>query len=328
MNVGKEAKIYWISILQGWSMLLVVIGHVTLTNIFENPATPVSTEVERIIYGFHMPLFMFISGGLFYYTKIRKGKKYGVTIRDKAKRLLAPFIFFTLATFVLKYIFNPLMKRPVELSFKQIINSILYPASNPLGEMWFIITLFIIFLFYPVFKWSLQWNKCIVSVWITALLLNLFFPKDIEILCFSQVAYYLVYFYSGLLFFKFDAYKYTDTKCFFVVSLMFFVLFNILVLPVIFLTFTGIAFSVALCLLLSHYWTRLFSSFRDYTFQIFLMCLFFQMGIRFLYAKLDNELLYWPLYVLSILLALYMPVLISKMIQKIESPFIHQCFGL
>lgn len=56
MNVGKEAKIYWISILQGWSMLLVVIGHVTLTNIFENPATPISAEVERIIYGFHMPL--------------------------------------------------------------------------------------------------------------------------------------------------------------------------------------------------------------------------------------------------------------------------------
>lgn len=46
MNVGKEAKIYWISILQGWSMLLVVIGHVTLTNIFENPATPVSTYVK------------------------------------------------------------------------------------------------------------------------------------------------------------------------------------------------------------------------------------------------------------------------------------------
>lgn len=144
MNVGKEAKIYWISILQGWSMLLVVIGHVTLTNIFENPATPVSTEVERIIYGFHMPLFMFISGGLFYYTKSGKVKIRSY-YQDKAKRLLAPFIFFTLATFALKYIFNPLMKRPVELSFKQIINSVLYPASN-FREMWFIITLFIIFL--------------------------------------------------------------------------------------------------------------------------------------------------------------------------------------
>lgn len=328
MNIEKRAKIYWISILQGWSMLLVVMGHITLTNIFENPTTPVSSEIERIIYGFHMPLFMFISGGLFYYTKIRKGKKYGGTIRDKAKRLLTPFVFFTLATFALKYIFNPLMKRPVELSFKQIIYCVLYPASNPLGEMWFVITLFIIFLFYPVFKWSLQRNKCMVSVWVTGLLLNLFFPKDMELFCLSQVAYYLIYFYSGLLFFKFEVYKYVDTKYFFVASLLLFVFSNILVFPAIFLTFTGIAFSVALCLLLSHYWIFLFSSFRDYTFQIFLMGLFFQMGIRFLYAKLDNELLYWPLYVLSVLLALYMPVLISKFILKIRSPFIHQCFGL
>ena len=94
MNVGKEAKIYWISILQGWSMLLVVIGHVTLTNIFENPATPISAEVERIIYGFHMPLFMILSGMVvsdkkesklsnnikkesnLIIAKIRKGKKY------------------------------------------------------------------------------------------------------------------------------------------------------------------------------------------------------------------------------------------------------------
>lgn len=328
MSAEQKTKIIWISILQGWSMLLVVIGHITLTNIFENPETPISTGIERIIYGFHMPLFMFISGGLFYYTKIRKDKKYGVTIRDKAKRLLAPFVFFTLATFALKYIFNPLMKRPVELSFRQIVDCILYPASNPLGEMWFIATLFIIFLFYPIFKWTLQRNSYILCVWITLLLLNLIFPKNIELFCLSQVICYLIYFYSGMLLFKFEAYKYADKKYFFIASLVLFAFFNLFDFPVVLLAFTGIIFSVALCLLLSHYWTRLFSSFRDYTFQIFLMGLFFQMGIRFLYAKLDNELLYWPLYVLSILLALYMPVLISKMIQKIESPFIHQCFGL
>ena len=87
MNVGKEAKIYWISILQGWSMLLVVIGHVTLTNIFENPATPVSTEVERIIYGFHMPLFMFII------QKSRKVKNTGLLsgIRQRGYWLLSSF---------------------------------------------------------------------------------------------------------------------------------------------------------------------------------------------------------------------------------------------
>lgn len=65
----NRQKITWLQILQGWSMLLVVIGHVTLTGIFENPQTPVSATIERVIYSFHMPLFMFISGFLFYFTK-------------------------------------------------------------------------------------------------------------------------------------------------------------------------------------------------------------------------------------------------------------------
>lgn len=40
-----KQKITWLQILQGWSMLLVVIGHVTLTGIFKNPATPVSATI-------------------------------------------------------------------------------------------------------------------------------------------------------------------------------------------------------------------------------------------------------------------------------------------
>ena len=61
-------KINWISILQGWSMLLVVIGHVTLTNKFNDPSTPISTMIETIIYRFHMPLFIFVSGFLYHRT--------------------------------------------------------------------------------------------------------------------------------------------------------------------------------------------------------------------------------------------------------------------
>ena len=72
----NRQKITWLQILQGWSMLLVVIGHVTLTGIFENPQTPVSATIERVIYSFHMPLFMFISGFLFYFTKISRDLAY------------------------------------------------------------------------------------------------------------------------------------------------------------------------------------------------------------------------------------------------------------
>lgn len=71
-----KQKITWLQILQGWSMLLVVVGHITLTGTFENPETPVSAAIETIIYSFHMPLFMFISGFLFYYTKISRNIAY------------------------------------------------------------------------------------------------------------------------------------------------------------------------------------------------------------------------------------------------------------
>lgn len=41
MKEKATTKINWISILQGWSMLLVVIGHVGLSKIPRNPDEPV-----------------------------------------------------------------------------------------------------------------------------------------------------------------------------------------------------------------------------------------------------------------------------------------------
>ena len=78
-------KITWVSILQGWSMLLVVIGHIMLTNIFQNEATPVTAFIEKNIYSFHMPLFMFISGFLFYHTKLEKNKDYITPLKISLK---------------------------------------------------------------------------------------------------------------------------------------------------------------------------------------------------------------------------------------------------
>ena len=81
--MAEKKKIEWLSILQGFSMLLVVIGHVSLTNVPRDPTTPVATCIERVIYSFHMPLFIFISGWLFYYTCLRKKKGYSnVVISD------------------------------------------------------------------------------------------------------------------------------------------------------------------------------------------------------------------------------------------------------
>ena len=81
---------------------------------------------------------------LFYYTKINRDKSFPIVIRDKVKRLGIPFLFFTFSTLFLKYMLNPFMRRPVELSWEQVINCFIYPESNPLGEMWIVATLFIL----------------------------------------------------------------------------------------------------------------------------------------------------------------------------------------
>lgn len=71
-NIVQKNKIIWLSILQGWSMLLVVIGHISLSNEFQDPQYPISSFIEKVIYSFHMPLFMFISGMLLYlYSRMR-----------------------------------------------------------------------------------------------------------------------------------------------------------------------------------------------------------------------------------------------------------------
>lgn len=189
----NRQKITWLQILQGWSMLLVVIGHVTLTGIFENPQTPVNATIERVIYSFHMPLFMFISGFLFYFTKISRDLAYKEVVFDKLKRLGIPYLFFTFFTFAVKFIFSPFMKRPVELSLRQFTDSFLYPGSNPLSEMWFVATLFIIMLSYPLLKYMITGHFKIAVLIIGSVVLNLFFPPDIFLLCLSNVAYMFLF---------------------------------------------------------------------------------------------------------------------------------------
>lgn len=326
----NRQKITWLQILQGWSMLLVVIGHVTLTGIFENPQTPVSATIERVIYSFHMPLFMFISGFLFYFTKISRDLAYKEVVFDKLKRLGNPL--FVLHLFHLRrqvYILT-IHETPGRIVFTTIYRQFLYPGSNPLSEMWFVATLFIIMLSYPLLKYMITGHFKIAVLIIGSVVLNLFFPPDIFLLCLSNVAYMFLFFCLGILFCKFDIQRFLSHSGSLLLSLLLFIALNLIPdCPILLLNLTGIIFSVSLCLNLTPIVSGLFSSFRDYTFQIFLLGIFPQIAIRILYSKIpQNELSYWSLYIISILLGIYLPVFIAKIVEKIPNKLIRRCFGL
>ena len=83
-------RIIWIDTLKGLAILLVIMGHVCQMRF------PVSGKwLANIIYSFHMPLFLFLSG-LFARKAVEAADKRQVKsfIIKKAKQLLVPFIIW------------------------------------------------------------------------------------------------------------------------------------------------------------------------------------------------------------------------------------------
>ena len=88
----------------------------------------------------------------------------------------------------------------------------------------------------------------------------------------------------------------------------------------------GIMFSFALSVIADRYLRRLFFSFRNYTYQIFLMGIFAQFAVKILYRHFSIP--YIPAFILCILFGLYVPVLISKIVQAINWKPLSLCMGL
>lgn len=310
-------------------MLLVVIGHVDLTNKGYDPNYPIASVIHAVVYSFHMPLFIFISGWLFYYTCIGRDKSYKDMIVSKLKRLVIPFFVFTFVAMVLKMAFPQLMHRIVDM--EEIINTFVFFRSNPLGEMWFIIVLFELMLIYPLYRYITR-NKLLAAIGLGgAIIISILFPK-ITYFNLERVAYMLPFFVAGILCSRFEWHKYIGKNWFFIIFAVLFVACNIIgVLPKCMkaeTAFVGTLFTMSLCLIVSKYMPKLFSSFRDYTFQIFLMGIFFQMAIRWGYVRLANEWLFVPLWLLSVIIGIYAPTLIARLIDKKAPRYVKMCFGL
>ncbi len=80
IKMAKE-KINWLLILQGWAMMWVIIGHCPMGSYGEDSNLIVG--LRNFAYSFHMPCFIFISGYLFYLTKIRNSMTWRNMFSDK-----------------------------------------------------------------------------------------------------------------------------------------------------------------------------------------------------------------------------------------------------
>lgn len=144
--------------LRGVMIILVVLGHAL--SIFvgdyaghEMIESAFGSGLRKVIYSFHMPIFMAISGFL-YYFEVQKtiGRQtfdgFGYFVCKKAKRLLIPFII------VMYFWRKPLFFLAdttiyADMSFSQVIKS--YMTFGTTGSLWYLYTLFVIFVVQRLF---------------------------------------------------------------------------------------------------------------------------------------------------------------------------------
>ena len=114
----------WLDVLKGIGALFVLFGHLI----------PYDSRLKAYIYSFHMPLFFFVSGYLFKYEK-----NISKFIYKKSKRLILPYIFYSILSFNASYFLEN-----IYMSKREVLKNILfikgYNSFNT--SLWFLIVMF------------------------------------------------------------------------------------------------------------------------------------------------------------------------------------------
>lgn len=175
--------------LRGLAILLVVFGHsLQYTNTdFDN------NVLFRIIYSFHMPLFMFISGYVSFFgqDKIVSGFK------KRAALLLFPFFSWAIVTFFVNSITEDQLNwHHAGLFFTNLIKS---PDNNGLWFLWVIFLISGILVLLKRFKIKLEIGLAVIWVLLN---LNIIKWSQNNFLGMAMLKYYLLFFLLGFLFCK------------------------------------------------------------------------------------------------------------------------------
>lgn len=323
-------KINSIAILQGWAILWVVIGHAPLLPIHEISQPVYVSLLYDIAYSFHMPLFIFISGYLFRMTRIERHMPYRKMILEKLQRLGIPFVVFTIIAMAVKSIFSTDMARPTTFSTSVFINAFLFPYSGPLNELWFVATIMWYFILQPL--WEILDSKPVATIMV---LTGLFYLPEFtksNFLCYQQAIHYAIFFYLGTIarskkISGISSLRYIAAICTVAIVYSIFAGGGISMMLTIVFPILGILVSIIMAITADKYIPRIMSSFRDYSYQIYLMGIFVQIAIKMLYR---HEMVshYIIGYLLCIFSGIYIPVLVSIIIKNLNNKYIKLLIGL
>ncbi len=212
-------RVEWIDTLKVLTMILVVLGHCnyyTIKTTFGGVENSLANGeyslvfkmlgfVTSVIYKFHMPLFMAVSGACFSWS-IRKYETIGKLVRNKAKRLLVPFLLVT--TFIavpLKYC------SAYYDNSSNVLLDILCGQFLLLGNshLWFVVSLFYIFVVFFLLEKTrprkniLYWTGLLGLSWLATGIYSLLGQSYGEMFGLYGTMKHLFFFSAGFATFKY-----------------------------------------------------------------------------------------------------------------------------
>lgn len=320
MNSSKSKNKQFV-ILTLFAMTLVVIGHSDITNDFKD------LWIYNWVYSFHMPLFFFISGSLFALTMTQDRMKqtpFIEFIKKKAIRLLIPFIFintiiFSIKAFVIRD--SSLMQNPIEPTLESLLDATFF---HPIGFMWFLPCLFVIFLFsFPLYKYfkirNLKLGEVILFIVIIVFsIFNNFLPI-IDLMRFSPAIHFISYFLLGIIYYEYKSQvDYLFKKFWFIIIPLFLGISVSLQAGEKIAALSGIIFSVGLALLLEEKCTEQLIKISGYCYLVFLLSYFPQMLIRGPISHLYTEINQYVFSALSFIFGLSLPILFGIFYSRLK----------
>lgn len=325
----RKAEIREITLLQSFGIFLVVLGH-SYIEINKHPQDPILSAFywfHHFIYSFHMPLFMLLSGFLFFHSNTGESSKGASNfISSRFKRILAPYIIISSLTFPIKVLLNKFAARPLDLNIASYIKTIIYPTSNTIFFYWFLPTLFAVSLIaYLLF--ALIRNKNLqqysLVIFLAFLLLNLFNPFKSQLLNIKGIANYLIYFWSGCVYYIYKDKLSSILNKPFVLLFIFLLLLSINIFTTpdansftkLLAAFSGICVSIGLANIFINKGLVLFRYINGFSYQIYLLSWFPQIFFKIVLSDILHVGFY-PSFIFMLAGGIIFPVAVAKFMSK------------
>ncbi|MDQ0196274.1 acyltransferase family protein [Paenibacillus wynnii] len=127
----NKPRLDHIDIFRGIGIIYMIIGHVRF-----------GWTVDKYIHGFHMPMFLFISG---YFFNIKRYNSIKQLIRRKAKNLLVPYLYFGLIHYLIWLFYIGINEKLDLLKYLSNLFWINTSGEMPIaGALWFLTCLFLV----------------------------------------------------------------------------------------------------------------------------------------------------------------------------------------